>query len=189
MQYQIDSIEQIKNEFIAIKVRAVLLFKDLSDKQFNFKPVPDKWSAAECLEHLNLTGSGYLKNIQRKKDHDINENHQSLQNYKLRYPLRKFAELTGPDTKIKMPAPKFLQASTSNLSKDVYERFVKVQENFIEIISGAQLNDLGRIKVKWPAFRVMNLHLGEVLIMTLAHQLRHLNQAERVLKSYSDFQK
>ena len=37
----------------------------LSDAQWTFKPAPDQWSAAECVEHLAITESGILGRIRQ----------------------------------------------------------------------------------------------------------------------------
>src|SRR5260370_25183411 len=35
----------------------------LSEAQWNFKPAPDRWSAAECAEHIGVTEAFILKMI------------------------------------------------------------------------------------------------------------------------------
>jgi len=38
----------------------------LSDAQWDFKPAPDRWSIAECVEHIALTEDYYFDLIQEK---------------------------------------------------------------------------------------------------------------------------
>jgi hypothetical protein len=189
MHYHINSVEQIEEEFEKIKLRTELLFRNLSNEQYNFKPTPKKWSAGECIEHLNLTGGGYLKNIQTTNQSITGNKMPFKLIYQPRFLLKKFAMITGPDSKIKMPSPKFLQASSSMLDKNVVDNFISLQNKFLNIITRIELEHLKRIKVTWPAFPLMKLQLGEVLVMTVGHEQRHLNQAERTLLTFTNLGK
>src|SRR5206468_1680855 len=42
---------------VAICDDARALVVDLSDARFNWKPAPERWSIAQCLKHLVLTGT------------------------------------------------------------------------------------------------------------------------------------
>ena len=44
----------------AAQSRLRALTDKLSDSAWSAKPGPDRWSPAECVEHLNLTSRAYL---------------------------------------------------------------------------------------------------------------------------------
>ncbi|MDP3446389.1 MAG: DinB family protein, partial [Ignavibacteria bacterium] len=52
---------QMLNEFLSIKEETDKLFGGISEEQFNKKPNEERWSAAECIAHLNLIAHGYTK--------------------------------------------------------------------------------------------------------------------------------
>lgn len=181
MEYKFNSVEDASNRFLEIKSIAKEYFQNISVEVLNRKPGADKWSAAECLEHLNITSRGYLQNIPKEIAAGTNTE-VKIGEYKPRLLIRKFAELSGPDSKIKISSPKILIAESSNLTNSVVEDFIKNQDKFISIINRVNMNLLREIKVTWPVMKFVKLQLGEVLIMTIAHQLRHLNQAKRAIK-------
>jgi hypothetical protein len=168
--------------FEQIKAGVQNQFGEISLDQSNNKSAPEKWSAAECIEHLNITASGYLNNVP-KNLRDNSTTFISSEKYKPRFLLKKFALLTGPDSKTKMPSPKFLQTKDSSLDKNVVTRFIQIQNEFISILNQINFVQLKKIKIKWPAAKFVNLQLGEVAVMVIAHELRHLKQAELAYKS------
>lgn len=44
----------------------------LTDAQFNYKPAPDRWSIAECVEHIALIESGIFAAIQKGMGYPAN---------------------------------------------------------------------------------------------------------------------
>ncbi|NVN96626.1 MAG: DinB family protein [Bacteroidetes bacterium] len=181
MKYQLKSVEQAANQILEIKKTAKDCFGKLSTEALNRKPAHDKWSAAECLEHLNLTAKGYLKNIPKEIVANSKSSNVSDE-YKPRVLLKIFAEITGPDSRTKMPSPKSLISHSSSLDKTVVDDFIKIQDEFLSIIKKINMNSLKNVKVAWPALKFFKLQLGEILIMTIAHQQRHINQAKRAIK-------
>src|SRR5690242_19393837 len=50
-----DLLQTIASESERIKSDARQLVAGLSDEQLNWKPAPDSWSIAQCLDHLAVT--------------------------------------------------------------------------------------------------------------------------------------
>ncbi|NJK84394.1 MAG: DinB family protein, partial [Saprospiraceae bacterium] len=65
---------QWKNEFLAelhtayeaIYTKYEQQTKGLNEAQLNWKPNADKWSVAECLQHLIITAEGYLPQVAKQ---------------------------------------------------------------------------------------------------------------------------
>ena len=53
-------IDQFRSQFEQLSAEADALTSPLSDEQFLWRPGPDGWSIAECLDHLNATARVYL---------------------------------------------------------------------------------------------------------------------------------
>ncbi len=65
--------------------------------------------------------------------------------------------------------------------KDVIDDFLFLQDEFLTALSAVNYDELKSIKVAWPTFELIKFNLGEVFMITIAHELRHINQAERAL--------
>src|SRR5678815_6167605 len=53
-------IDQFRAQFEQLSAEADALTVPLSDEQFRWRPGPDSWSIAECLDHHNATARVYL---------------------------------------------------------------------------------------------------------------------------------
>lgn len=171
---------EMVSQFEQIKETAVRLFKDVSVEELNKKPSEKRWSSAECIEHLNLAGQSYLSNIPK-----IPKRSAVLVDDEVKIGAGLFAKsfihFAGPKVKIKMKAPKNMLTDNSNYDKDVIDDFLFLQDEFLTALSTVNYDELKSIKVAWPTFELKKLTLGEVMMITIAHELRHINQAERAL--------
>lgn len=173
------------NELIAgfkeIINRSQQLFGGLTFEQFNKKPSLKSWSAAECLTHLSAYADSYLKNTNRiffrRNDNDAEKE------FVPRFLPAKFIKAVGPDVRIKLKSFHIRESSRSNIDKDIVDLFIGYQNDFINILQTVSYSDLREIKVASPFFRLLKYQLGEMLLLTLYHQHRHLNQAERAINS------
>jgi hypothetical protein len=58
-------LQQFRAQVRQAKQQALGLVEGLSDQAFQWRPGPQRWSIAECLEHLNVTLELYLPGIDR----------------------------------------------------------------------------------------------------------------------------
>ena len=53
-------LEDFHRQFDQLAADADALAGGFSDAQFNWQPAEDRWSIAQCIEHLNATARAYL---------------------------------------------------------------------------------------------------------------------------------
>ena len=171
-------IEQLED----IRRRTRELVAGLSPEQLTRRPDPTKWSIAECLAHLNVTAAGYLKPM----DAAIQQGRENKMFGKGPYKpgflgsvLRWFAE---PPPKIRLRAPKAILPPTSiSDGTQVVAEFMRVQDEWERLAKAMDGLDLK--KVKCNGIRPMpRLRLAAPIPWMLAHERRHLLQAENVKK-------
>ncbi|HAB54698.1 MAG: DinB family protein [Stygiobacter sp.] len=171
---------EMVNQFEQIKETTVRLLKDASVEELNKKSSEKRWSAAECIEHLTVAGQSYLSNIPKipKRSAVLIDD-----DVKIGAGLfaKTFIHFFGPKVRIKMKSPKNMLVSNSNHDKDVIDDFLFLQDEFLTALSSVDYDELKSIKVAWPTFELKKFSLGEVMMITIAHELRHINQAERAL--------
>ena len=99
----LDNLYQKTESFLE---KAVRNWQLLSDEQLNKQPAPNAWSAAQCLEHLNIYGRHYLPEIKKA----IEKGEKSAETFKSGWLGDYFYRLMLPNTegslKSKMNAPK-----------------------------------------------------------------------------------
>jgi hypothetical protein len=154
----------------------------LSEAQWNFKPAPDRWSVAECAEHIGVTESFILKMITEQA---------------LKGPAEpeKRAEVQGKDSSImvagvdrsaKFKAPEVIQptrrwATSGEITKNVLENRART----IEFASTTQ-EDLREHFMDHPVFKTLDTY--QWILLTSAHMRRHTAQILEV-KADANFPK
>jgi uncharacterized damage-inducible protein DinB len=146
----------------------------LSEKQWRFKPAPDRWSVAEVAEHITLAESGILGMVQKQV---------------MTSPAapEKRAEVQGkdelilknvPDRSHKAQAPEFLKptnrwANREELTK-VFEEERKATEDYVKTTN----DDLRDHFFAHPAMGPLDAYQWILLIS--AHSERHTKQIAEV---------
>jgi hypothetical protein len=168
------------NHFEQIKETVVKLFGDVSVEEFNKKPSAKRWSAAECIEHLNLSAQSYLSGVPKipKRSSVVIDDETRIKSGLF---ARSFIHFFGPKIRMKIKTPKRMMTSNSSYSKDIIDDFLSLQDEFITAIRCVESGELRSIKAVWPTFELKKLTLADVAMITIAHELRHVNQAERAL--------
>ena len=169
----------------------ILLNKAISEWQlqpaefFTAQPGPGKWSAAQCLEHLNSYGRYYLpaieKAIGREKEELYYTHFKSgrLGNYCYKLML---TDLSGNPTK-KMNAPKEHRPAGQLNSTQVLSEFISQQEQLQQLLILSRKKNLNSIRIPISIASFIKLKLGDVLLFYTAHINRHISQAERAMKA------
>ncbi len=175
--------KQLIGELMQLLERAtvrVQQFKALDLSQLNAKENPEKWSALECLEHLNLYGDFYLPEIEKR---------MLAQRQLAKPPMFKsgvignyFANLMlAKNGKIqKMKSPKDKNPNNSSLSITTIDRFFKQQQRLVSLLQQAQNLDLVKTKTSISISSFIKLRLGDTFRFLIYHIDRHITQAEKI---------
>ena len=142
----------------------------LSEAQWNFKPAPDRWSIAECAEHIGVTETFILSLITEKA---------------LKGPAEpeKRAMVQGKDSTMmtmavdrsaKFKAPEAIQptrrwATSGEITKNVLENRTRT----IDFVSTTQ-EDLRDHFMDHPVFKTLDTY--QWILLTSGHMRRHTAQ-------------
>lgn len=155
--------------------------KNKPENELNFRTSENSWSALECLEHLNRYGNFYIPEITRR----ISASKTAVQpiftsgilgNY--------FANSMLPKEKLNtMKTFKNMNPIHSQLNKSTVDEFISQQHQILELLEKAKNIDLSRTKTGISISSWIKLKLGDTFRFVINHNVRHLVQAERVLKN------
>ena len=157
------------------------IFEALPLEQLQYKS-GNQWSILECLEHLNLYGDFYLPEIE--KQIIANQHKTGSTIFKSGIVGNYFANLMEvKDGKIKkMKSPKDKNPSRTALSITTINRFLKQQEQLLNLLQRSRGIDLTRTKTAISLSKFIRLRLGDTLRFYTYHIERHVWQAEGVMK-------
>ncbi|MEI6950489.1 DinB family protein [Paraflavisolibacter sp. H34] len=146
-------------------------------------PGENRWSAAQCLEHLNSYGRYYLPAIEKAISAAEQKGPAPSPTFTSGWLGHYFYQLMLPKEKgmKKMKAPKD-HIPASNLDSDaVLREFIDQQEQLLLLLERAKGIDPGRAKVAISIAPFLKLKLGDVFLFLVAHHQRHVLQAEKAM--------
>ena len=158
--------------------RAQALIVAVSADQLMRRPDPGKWSIAECLTHLNITATTVQKFMAQGIKQGKEEKKLGSGPFSIGPKGRLMVWIAEPPPKFRIRAPKNVRPpATIDDPLGVLPQFLQAQDEWERLMQEQEGLDLAKIKVGQGAFRV---RLAAALPWMMAHQRRHLLQAENV---------
>lgn len=149
-------------------------------------PAADKWSALECLDHLNQTYKLYLPNIEKvlagKKTDPVKTYKPGL-----------FGNLFIKNVSLKKDGTAIMPMKTfkffepghkDNLDKEeVFQQFENYHLDFLKFIQMSKSLNINKIKVTSALGAILKFRLGVCFLFLLNHEIRHLAQGKRAMNN------
>ncbi len=174
------TLEEIKKQFQNDAEFVNSEFQKIKETLFLNKPSIKKWSAAECIKHLNNGCKMYLPKIEEALSKSGNSNTGLV---KISWIENKMIAILEPPYKLKMPTGGEFIPSGKVSKEKVLSDFQDYQNQFISLIDKYSDKDFTSTKFSSPAFSLFKLTPGFAFLFLAAHQRRHIWQAEQTLKS------
>ena len=177
MNEQLDTVMQ-NARTIAADARSS--FGSLSPTQLNWKPSAERWSIAQCFDHLITSNKGFFPVVE-----------SVLKGTKKTRFLERLPILPGlagklmiksldPASTRKFKAPKNFEPAQSDISASIIDDFVAQQDKIVEGMKATSHLDLKRIVVTSPAVAFVTYSLLDAYRIIVVHEQRHFQQAQRV---------
>jgi hypothetical protein len=182
----IAELEAYRAQFNASRTSFDRIIEGIEDAQFNWRPVDDRWSMAECIDHLVATGTLMNRNIDDGIEKALVKNLRSDGPFKYGAIGNWFVRAVGPSEEArrrKFKAPKAYTPTSNHTISRLKVAFNQLQDGYIARVERANGLDLARIKVPSAAGGLANLlrlSLGQWFALLANHQERHLAQARDV---------
>ena len=171
-------VQSVSRDITDSRRRGQALMDVISAEQLMYRPDPGKWSIAECLVHLNITAETVQKFMARGIEQGKQEKKFGEGPFSIGPKGRLMVWIAEPPPKFRIRAPKNVRppAAMGDPSQ-ILPVFMKAQDEWERLMREQEGLDLAKIKVGQGAFRV---RLAAALPWMMAHQRRHLLQAENV---------
>jgi DinB superfamily len=177
-----EMLQQGKDAMDTVKIE----FSNITSGQLNWKPLPDKWSIGQCLDHLIVSDSSYFPTLK-----NIAEGKHKMTAWERWNPFsgicgRILVHQLQVEVKKKMNAPGVFHPSTEKIDLGIIERFHEHQDTLLEYIAQCDKVDLDKVYITSPAIKIVTYSLRNAIRILIQHEWRHINQALRV-KLREDF--
>jgi uncharacterized damage-inducible protein DinB len=172
---------ELTDQLDSISNQAMQNFSSLNADQLNWKPAAEKWSIAQCLDHLIIANSKFIPlfdDILQKGYHPTWW--QRLSPFSAFFG-KSMVKTLGPVPKRKFKAPKIFKPASSNIHLEILDQFQKQQQDlkarFIALIDIKP----EKIIMRSPVTKLVTYSVQHALELIAGHEQRHINQALAVL--------
>jgi len=162
--------------------KALSNFSYLSENQLNWKLSSENWSVGECINHLLTTNKLYLAKIEKIMDLSPTVSEKDYL-YSQSFMGKMITKAVEPVNVKKFKTFKVFLPDKSTVRKTIVKEYISSSKKFIEYINKIRYLDLKKMKLSSPVNILIRLNLGDVLIIIPKHDERHLNQADRLMKT------
>jgi uncharacterized damage-inducible protein DinB len=165
--------EAALKQFAATRDNFLKSISGLSEKQWTFKPAPDRWSVAEVAEHITVSETGIFGVVQKSMESPATPEKRDEVKGKDEMILQRV-----PDRSHKAQAPEFLRPTGRWATKaDLTKAFEDARASNMNYIRTTN-DDLRDHFFDHPVFGTLDGYQWLLLIST--HSLRHTEQIEEV---------
>jgi hypothetical protein len=174
-------IDKYRQQFECLAAEADALVAPLTEEQFTWRPAPGSWSVAECIDHLNSTARLYLPRLDEGIAESIRRGLYGEGPFTHDLIGRFFVRTMEPPVRIRVKAPKTFQPGSGRSRSEIMAAFRAYQVQFVDRLRQASGLDLRRAKVHSPASTWIKMSMNSGFALMVAHERRHLWQAQRVI--------
>jgi hypothetical protein len=162
---------------------ADVLVAGLSEEQLHWQPNGGKsWSIAQCLEHLATANSIYAKPIRSAIDAARQRGLTRGEPSRSTFLGEWFVRSLDVPVRRRLRAPSNTRPSSGLPRDEVLRRYHDTNQFARQLILDAAGVDVNRATFRTPFFRFSRVRIATGLRVIVAHNRRHLWQAEQVKK-------
>lgn len=169
----------LAHEFSAIAGEVSSRFGTYDTTQLNWQPQSDRWSIAQCVDHLVRSNDKMFQAMDRALDRTTRPTVWQ------RLPLwpRLFGWMLitsqAPGGTQKFTAPAIARPASSDIAREVIDQFIARQRQAIDAVRALDATDAARIMAS-PFMARITYSVLDGYRLIAAHQRRHVEQARRV---------
>jgi len=162
-------------------------FFPLDQEALNWKPHVNKWSVAQCLDHLIVTNGTYWPVFDLIISGSYRASFWARTNPFSNLFGKIMVKTLGPENRKKYKTFKTFKPSASKFPKGFPENLIQKNEELRTKFESLVKQNKTEIIIASPASSFVTYKIGHVIAMLVRHEERHILQAREVLHLYEKF--
>jgi len=175
------NLEELEAQFLAIGARAKALIDAAGAELSTTRPTAGSWSAAECLEHLNVSADNFFAVWPLAISQAGQRKGSSSDSYRLDFWGRVLSWVLEPPARFKSKTPKWFEPAEALEIGAVLQGFLDRQQRIIATLYKCRGRAVDAVKIASPVDARIHYSVWSSFIVTAAHERRHLWQAEQAV--------
>jgi len=179
MNYQNADLPTLISAANSVANEAKNTFGLLTPVQLNWKPSAERWSVAQCFDHLLTSNRPYIPivdNVLAGHKQTFWQSMPVLPGLMGKLLIKSLDPVKGRNLK----APTKFQPAQSDISDSVIDDFVAQQASIVGKMKATAHLELERIIISSPVTSVVTYSLMDAYRVIVVHEQRHFQQAQRV---------
>ena len=168
----------VKTELDAASARLRALSAKLTELAWSRRPAPGRWSAGECVAHLNLTSEAFLPLLRQGVEEARRLGSGSSARLRIGFAGWLVKKLTGPARWFKVKTTPEFVPQGDRAGTQLVAEFQRLQDELIGLLRSADGLPLDRVTVTSPFSASVRYNVYAAFAVIPGHQFRHLAQAE-----------
>jgi hypothetical protein len=179
MNYQNADLPTLISAANSVANEAKNTFGLLTPVQLNWKPSAERWSVAQCFDHLLTSNRPYIPivdNVLAGHKQTFWQSMPVLPGLMGKLLIKSLDPVKGRNLK----APTKFQPAQSDISDSVIDDFVAQQASIVGKMKATAHLELEKIIISSPVTSVVTYSLMDAYRVIVVHEQRHFQQAQRV---------
>lgn len=183
MKDQKEFLQQYASEVRNI-IREMESWSHQEENNLQQYPAPGKWSAIQCVQHLNVYSRYYLNAIEKAiktapsvAGHDVKFGPVGKYFVKLMKTNDK-GIVNKPMKSPKNAVPELLPNVKSEISE-----FIQHQQKLLILLQHAENLDINQIRIPTSIMKMIRMKLGDTFAFFIEHEKRHMIQGRKALEA------
>jgi len=158
-------------------------FSNLTSQQINWKPSTERWSIAQCLNHLVVSDNSYFSLLKEIINGSYRMSFWAKYSPFSKVLGRIMKDQLQEQVRRRMKAPKKFLPAASEIEIGILERYYTNLDEFSSLIAKCGNIDLDKTIITSPVVSLVTYSLRDALQFLMQHEHRHINQAIRIKRN------
>jgi hypothetical protein len=176
-------LKAVADELRHATERVDRLARGAPDDLWGARPAEDRWSAAECIEHLNLTSAAFFPILEKGLAEAGAAGSRAPGRYRRGLVGWLLWKSVAPGSRFRVRTGDAFVPSGLRAPEEVRRTFRDDQETLVRMVEAAAGLDLGSVRVASAFDPRVRYNLYACFTILARHQHRHLAQAEAAVSA------